>query len=202
MELCSSIWLRRHLEKALGIWIQWMDSVLLQGQQVEFFHDEFFCLVYVKYMVNVIVFRENLVIRCPKKKLGYQVWVQHVEFYETSFSSNALSCDMVSLFYIPVNNYILSVISTMVTVLLTSTCRLHMAEFVAAVCGYSHSIIKSVSASSVLISSLWWNVASKRPYMPVNTHALFHVASKRPYISSCLHTCTFSNLHFSFLLLP
>ena len=68
MKLYSSIWLRRHLEKALGIWIQWMDSVLLQGQQVEFFHDEFFCLVYVKYMVNVIVFRENLVIRCPKKK--------------------------------------------------------------------------------------------------------------------------------------
>lgn len=32
-----------------------------------------------------------------------------------------------------------------------------MAESVAVVPGYNHSIIKFVSASSVLISSLWWN---------------------------------------------
>ncbi|KAG2655127.1 hypothetical protein PVAP13_1NG549900 [Panicum virgatum] len=35
--------------------IQWMDSVLSQGQQVEFFNDEFRCPVYVKDMVNVIL---------------------------------------------------------------------------------------------------------------------------------------------------
>ncbi|KAK8463569.1 hypothetical protein SEVIR_1G380700v4 [Setaria viridis] len=35
--------------------IQWMDSVLSQGQQVEFFNDEFRCPVYVKDMVGVIL---------------------------------------------------------------------------------------------------------------------------------------------------
>ncbi|KAL6911292.1 hypothetical protein ACP4OV_000097 [Aristida adscensionis] len=35
--------------------IQWMDSVLSQGQQVEFFDDEFRCPVYVKDMVAVIL---------------------------------------------------------------------------------------------------------------------------------------------------
>lgn len=35
--------------------IQWMDSVLSQGQQVEFFNDEFRCPVYVKDMVDVIL---------------------------------------------------------------------------------------------------------------------------------------------------
>lgn len=46
--------------------------------------------------------------------------------------------------------------------------RLQMAESVAAVRGYNHSIIKSVSASSVLISSLCRNVALRHPYLPVN----------------------------------
>jgi len=32
-----------------------MDSVLSQGQQVEFFNDEFRCPVYVKDMVDVIL---------------------------------------------------------------------------------------------------------------------------------------------------
>lgn len=35
--------------------IQWMDGVLSQGQQVEFFSDEFRCPVYVKDMVDVIL---------------------------------------------------------------------------------------------------------------------------------------------------
>ncbi|XP_072969159.1 uncharacterized protein [Typha angustifolia] len=35
--------------------IQWIDSVLSQGQEVDFFHDEFRCPVYVKDMVNVIL---------------------------------------------------------------------------------------------------------------------------------------------------
>ncbi|CAD6241582.1 unnamed protein product [Miscanthus lutarioriparius] len=35
--------------------IQWMDGVLSQGQQVEFFNDEFRCPVYVKDMVDVIL---------------------------------------------------------------------------------------------------------------------------------------------------
>jgi hypothetical protein len=50
--------------------------------------------------------------------------------------------------------------------------RLQMAESVAAVRGYDHSIIKSVSASSVLISSVseTWNVALKHRYLVVNTH--------------------------------
>lgn len=45
--------------------------------------------------------------------------------------------------------------------------RLQMAESVATVRGYDHSIIKSVSASLVLISSLC------HPYLPVNTCRLF-----------------------------
>jgi len=178
-----------------------MDIVLLQGQQVEFFNDEFFCLVYVKYMVNVVI-SENLVIRCPKK-----TWLSGMSstcrILWNSFFSNALSCDMVLLFFIPINNYTLSVISTMVTVWLTSTYRLQMAESVAVVRGYSHSIIKSVSASasSVLISSLWWNVASKHPYPPVNTHALFQVSSKHPYLPVYTHAL-FQIYIFLSLLLP
>jgi len=35
--------------------MQWMDGVLSQGQQVEFFNDEFRCPAYVKYMVDVIL---------------------------------------------------------------------------------------------------------------------------------------------------
>ncbi|KAJ6814437.1 putative spore coat polysaccharide biosynthesis protein SpsK isoform X1 [Iris pallida] len=35
--------------------IQWIDSVLSQGQAVEFFHDEFRCPVYVKDVVNTIL---------------------------------------------------------------------------------------------------------------------------------------------------
>ncbi|KAJ1281707.1 hypothetical protein BS78_04G326600 [Paspalum vaginatum] len=35
--------------------IQWMDSVLSQGQQVEFFDDEFRCPIYVKDVVAVIL---------------------------------------------------------------------------------------------------------------------------------------------------
>jgi len=35
--------------------MQLMDGVLSQGQQVEFFNDEFRCPAYVKYMVDVIL---------------------------------------------------------------------------------------------------------------------------------------------------
>lgn len=35
--------------------MQWMDSVLSQGQQVQFFNDEFRCPVYVKDMVDVVL---------------------------------------------------------------------------------------------------------------------------------------------------
>jgi dTDP-4-dehydrorhamnose reductase len=35
--------------------MQWMDGVLSQGQQVEFFNDEFRCPVYVKDMVDVVL---------------------------------------------------------------------------------------------------------------------------------------------------
>lgn len=43
--------------------------------------------------------------------------------------------------------------------------RLQMAESVAVVRGYNPTIIKSVSASSVL--SCLWNVALKHPYLPI-----------------------------------
>lgn len=35
--------------------LQWIDSVLSQGREVEFFYDEFRCPVYVKDVVNVIL---------------------------------------------------------------------------------------------------------------------------------------------------
>lgn len=35
--------------------MQWIDSALKQGQEVEFFHDEFRCPVYVKDVANVII---------------------------------------------------------------------------------------------------------------------------------------------------
>lgn len=34
--------------------MQWMDSVLAKGHEVEFFHDEFRCPVYVKDVVTII----------------------------------------------------------------------------------------------------------------------------------------------------
>uniref|UniRef100_A0A453Q5B3 RmlD-like substrate binding domain-containing protein n=1 Tax=Aegilops tauschii subsp. strangulata TaxID=200361 RepID=A0A453Q5B3_AEGTS len=41
------------IEKSLPI--QWMNAVLSQGQQVDFFNDEYRCPVYVKDMVDVIL---------------------------------------------------------------------------------------------------------------------------------------------------
>lgn len=43
------------LSSHLWLWMQWIDGVLSSGQEVEFFHDEFRCPVYVKDMVNVIL---------------------------------------------------------------------------------------------------------------------------------------------------
>ncbi|RCV09028.1 hypothetical protein SETIT_1G374100v2 [Setaria italica] len=88
--------------------IQWMDSVLSQGQQVEFFNDEFRCPVYVKDMVDVILSLAKTWLSDGKK---VQVLL------------NVGGPDRVS--------------------------RLQMADSVATVRGYNHSIIKSVSASSV-----------------------------------------------------
>ncbi|CAN6232855.1 unnamed protein product [Urochloa humidicola] len=88
--------------------IQWMDSVLSQGQHVEFFNDEFRCPVYVKDMVAVILSLAKNWLSDGKK---VQVLL------------NVGGPDRVS--------------------------RPQMAESVAAVRGYDHSIIKSVSASSV-----------------------------------------------------
>lgn len=42
------------VEKTLPI--QWIDGVLSSGQEIEFFHDEFRCPVYVKDVVNVILY--------------------------------------------------------------------------------------------------------------------------------------------------
>ncbi|KAF8691797.1 hypothetical protein HU200_040199 [Digitaria exilis] len=88
--------------------IQWMDGVLSQGQQAEFFYDEFRCPVYVKDVVDVIL-------SLAKKWLS--------DGKKTQVLLNVGGPDRVS--------------------------RLQMAESVAAVRGYNHSIIKSVSASSV-----------------------------------------------------
>lgn len=88
--------------------IQWMDGVLSQGQQVEFFNDEFRCPVYVKDMVDVILSLTT-------------AWLSDGKRIQALL--NVGGPDRVS--------------------------RLQMAESVADVRGYSHSIIKSVSASSV-----------------------------------------------------
>ncbi|KAF8779484.1 hypothetical protein HU200_002531 [Digitaria exilis] len=94
------------VEKSLPI--QWMDGVLSQGQQVEFFYDEFRCPVYVKDVVDVILSLAKNWLSDGKK---------------TQVLLNVGGPDRVS--------------------------RLQMAESVAAVRGYNHCIIKSVSASSV-----------------------------------------------------
>lgn len=88
--------------------IQWIDSALSPGQEVEFFHDEFRCPVYVKDMVNVIL---TLI-----KK-----WIS--EGKQMQLLLNVGGPDRVS--------------------------RVQMAETVAAIRGYDHSLIKSVSALSV-----------------------------------------------------
>ncbi|WOL18948.1 hypothetical protein Cni_G27745 [Canna indica] len=88
--------------------IQWIDSVLKQGQEVNFFHDEFRCPVYVKDMVHVII-------ALTKK------WISDGQ--QMQLVLNAGGPDRVS--------------------------RLQMAESVARFRGYNHSLIKSVSASSV-----------------------------------------------------
>lgn len=88
--------------------IQWMDGVLSQGQQIEFFNDEFRCPVYVKDMVDVILSLTT-------------AWLSDGKRIQALL--NVGGPDRVS--------------------------RLQMAESVADVRGYSHSIIKSVSASSV-----------------------------------------------------
>lgn len=88
--------------------IQWMDGVLSQRQQVDFFNDEYRCPVYVKDMVDVIL-------ALTKKWLSDGKTIQVL--------LNVGGPDRVS--------------------------RLQMAESVADVRGYSHSIIKSVPASSV-----------------------------------------------------
>nr|CAD1830748.1 unnamed protein product [Ananas comosus var. bracteatus] len=88
--------------------IQWIDSVLSQGREVEFFYDEFRCPVYVKDVVNVILSITKMWISDGKKM---------------QLLLNVGGPDRVS--------------------------RLQMAEAVADFRGYDHSLIKSVSASSV-----------------------------------------------------
>ncbi|GJM87419.1 hypothetical protein PR202_ga03370 [Eleusine coracana subsp. coracana] len=87
---------------------EWMDSVLSQGQQVDFFNDEFRCPVYVKDMVDVIMSLAKTWLSDGKR----------IQVLLNVGGPNRVS-------------------------------RLQMAESVADVRGYSHSIIKSVSASSV-----------------------------------------------------
>ncbi|CAL9194912.1 unnamed protein product [Musa hybrid cultivar] len=88
--------------------IQWIDSALKQGQEVEFFHDEFRCPVYVKDVVNVII--------ALSKK-----WISDGK--QMQLLLNVGGPNRVS--------------------------RFQMAETVARIRGYNHSLIKSVSASSV-----------------------------------------------------
>ncbi|XP_010934852.1 uncharacterized protein [Elaeis guineensis] len=88
--------------------VQWIDSVLSPGKEVEFFHDEFRCPVYVKDMVNVIL---TLI----------RKWIS--EGKQVHLLLNVGGRDRVS--------------------------RVQMAETVATIRGYNHSLIKSVSASSV-----------------------------------------------------
>uniref|UniRef100_A0A0A8Z775 Cl9363_1 n=1 Tax=Arundo donax TaxID=35708 RepID=A0A0A8Z775_ARUDO len=100
-----------------------MDSVLSQGQQVEFFNDEFRCPVYVKDMVDVILSLTR-------------AWLSDGKNVQVLL--NVGGPDRVS--------------------------RLQMAESVADVRGCNHSIIKSVSAASVLIFSLCWIVPLEHAY--------------------------------------
>ncbi|URE17475.1 RmlD substrate binding domain [Musa troglodytarum] len=88
--------------------IQWIDSVLKQGQEVEFFHDELRCPVYVKDVVDVII--------ALSKK-----WISDGK--QMQLLLNVGGPNRVS--------------------------RFQMAETVARIRGYNHSLIKSVSASSV-----------------------------------------------------
>ncbi|KAL6635399.1 hypothetical protein ACP70R_028070 [Stipagrostis hirtigluma subsp. patula] len=100
--------------------IQWMDSVLSQGQQVEFFNDEFRCPVYVKDMVAVVF---SLTKTWLSVSMAPDFKVHDADGKKVQILLNVGGPDRVS--------------------------RLQMAECVADVRGYDHSIIKSVSASSV-----------------------------------------------------
>ncbi|KAJ6400532.1 hypothetical protein OIU84_016058 [Salix udensis] len=93
--------------------IQWIDGVLSKKEQVEFFHDEFRCPVYVKDVVTIILSLINK-------------WV--IEGKQMKLLLNVGGPDRVS--------------------------RVQMAETVAHVRGYSTSLIKQVSASSVYRGSL------------------------------------------------
>ncbi|KAJ4733191.1 dTDP-4-dehydrorhamnose reductase [Rhynchospora pubera] len=88
--------------------IQWMDNVLSQGKEVDFFYDEYRCPIYVKDMVHTISSLTNTWIS-DRKKMQLVI--------------NAGGPDRVS--------------------------RVEMAKSVALHRGYSFSLIKSVSASSV-----------------------------------------------------
>ncbi|OVA14104.1 dTDP-4-dehydrorhamnose reductase [Macleaya cordata] len=88
--------------------IQWIDSVLFKGDEVEFFHDEFRCPVFVKDVVNIILALINR-------------WISDKK--QMKLLLNVGGPDRVS--------------------------RMQMAEAVATVRGYSTSLIKAVSASSV-----------------------------------------------------
>ncbi|XP_078148508.1 NAD(P)-binding Rossmann-fold superfamily protein [Carex rostrata] len=88
--------------------IQWMDNVLSQGKEVDFFYDEHRCPIYVKDMVHTISSLTNMWISDGKKM---------------QLVINTGGPDRVS--------------------------RVQMAESVALHRGYSFSLIKSVSASSI-----------------------------------------------------
>uniref|UniRef100_A0A6N2MGV5 RmlD-like substrate binding domain-containing protein n=1 Tax=Salix viminalis TaxID=40686 RepID=A0A6N2MGV5_SALVM len=88
--------------------IQWIDGVLSKKEQVEFFHDEFRCPVYVNDVVTIILSLINK-------------WI--IEGKQMKLLLNVGGPDRVS--------------------------RVQMAETVAHVRGYSTSLIKQVSASSV-----------------------------------------------------
>lgn len=167
--------------KVLDIWMQWMDGVLSQGQHVEFFNDEFRCPVYVKDMVDVIL-------SLTKTWLSGMSLTYIISW--NSISSNALSCvhsinifnmfQFISIlvFFLLANAFHCTICQyhgdwlqvhaadgKIVQVLLNvggpdRVSRLQMAESVAVVRGYNPSIIKSVSASSVLILPLECSIAS------------------------------------------
>ncbi|MCL7046614.1 hypothetical protein MKW94_027391 [Papaver nudicaule] len=94
------------IEKSLPI--QWIDGVLSKGAEVDFFHDEFRCPVFVKDVVDVIL-------TLSKK------WISDKK--QMKLLLNVGGPDRLS--------------------------RLQMAEAVATVRGYSTSLLKRVSASSV-----------------------------------------------------
>jgi hypothetical protein len=122
-----------------------MDSVLSQGKEVDFFYDEYRCPIYVKDMVHTISSLTNM-------------WISGILLLILLLMHIQQPCVTIQFS----NPFVLnSTDGKKMRVVLNAggpdrVSRVQMAESVALHRGYSFSLIKSVSASSVRCSSAYY----------------------------------------------